>query len=73
MLLVCSPMVIMFTILPFGNPTVVGQMTGAQILEVLHYGPNAAGVIQPAGLKYSYLPLHRYQSRSAALCMGRYD
>ena len=24
----------MFTILPFGNATVVGKMTGAQILEV---------------------------------------
>ncbi len=44
----------MFTVLPFGNATVVGKMTGAQILEVLHYGPNVAGVIQPAGLKYSY-------------------
>ena len=44
----------MFTILPFGNATVVGTMTGAQILEVLNYGPNVAGVIQPAGLKYKY-------------------
>ena len=44
----------MFTILPFGNATVVGKMTGAQILEVLNYGPNVAGVIQPAGLKYKY-------------------
>jgi 2',3'-cyclic-nucleotide 2'-phosphodiesterase (5'-nucleotidase family) len=44
----------MFTVLPFGNATVVGQMTGAQILEVINYGPNVAGVIQPAGLKYSY-------------------
>jgi 5'-nucleotidase/UDP-sugar diphosphatase len=44
----------MFTVLPFGNATVVGQMTGAKILEVLNYGPNVAGVIQPAGLKYSY-------------------
>jgi len=44
----------MFTILPFGNATVVGQMTGAKILEVLNYGPNVAGVIQPAGLKYKY-------------------
>ncbi len=26
----------MFTILPFGNATVVGNMTGAQILELLH-------------------------------------
>ena len=44
----------MFTVLPFGNATVVGKMTGAQILEVLNYGPNVAGVIQPAGLKYKY-------------------
>jgi 2',3'-cyclic-nucleotide 2'-phosphodiesterase (5'-nucleotidase family) len=44
----------MFTVLPFGNATVVGTMTGAQILEVLNYGPNVAGVIQPAGLKYGY-------------------
>ena len=44
----------MFTILPFGNATAVGTMTGAQILDVLNYGPNVAGVIQPAGLKYKY-------------------
>ncbi len=44
----------MFTILPFGNATVVGDMTGAQILEVLNKGPQIAGVIQPAGINYSY-------------------
>ena len=44
----------MFTVLPFGNATAVGTMTGAQILEVLNYGPNVAGVIQPAGLEYDY-------------------
>jgi 2',3'-cyclic-nucleotide 2'-phosphodiesterase (5'-nucleotidase family) len=44
----------MYTILPFGNATVVGDMTGAQILEVLNKGPQIAGVIQPAGLNYSY-------------------
>ena len=44
----------MFTVLPFGNATAVGTMTGAQILEVLNYAPNVAGVIQPAGLKYKY-------------------
>lgn len=44
----------MFTILPFGNATAVGKMTGAQILQVINYGPNVAGVIQPAGLKYKY-------------------
>jgi 2',3'-cyclic-nucleotide 2'-phosphodiesterase (5'-nucleotidase family) len=45
----------MFTILPFGNATVVGDMTGAQILEVLNKAPQVSnGVIQPAGLKYKY-------------------
>ncbi len=44
----------MFTVLPFGNATVVGRMTGARILEVLNYAPNVAGVIQPTGLKYKY-------------------
>ena len=45
----------MFTILPFGNATVVGEMTGAQILEVLNQAPLVSnGVIQPAGLKFSY-------------------
>ena len=44
----------MFTILPFGNATIIGKMTGAQILEVINNGPLIAGVIQPAGLKYKY-------------------
>jgi 2',3'-cyclic-nucleotide 2'-phosphodiesterase (5'-nucleotidase family) len=45
----------MFTILPFGNQTIVGDMTGAQILEVLNKGPQVSnGVIQPAGIKYKY-------------------
>ena len=45
----------MFTILPFGNATVVGDMTGAQILQVLNQAPLVSnGVIQPAGLKYKY-------------------
>jgi 2',3'-cyclic-nucleotide 2'-phosphodiesterase/3'-nucleotidase/5'-nucleotidase len=45
----------MFTVLPFGNATVVGQMTGAHILEVLNQGPLVSnGVIQVAGLKYKY-------------------
>lgn len=45
----------MFTILPFGNSTVVGTMTGAQVLQVLNQAPLASnGVIQPAGLKYKY-------------------
>lgn len=45
----------MFTVLPFGNATVVGTMTGAQILEVLHQSATLGkGAIQPAGMRYSF-------------------
>ncbi|HEY6963101.1 MAG TPA: 5'-nucleotidase C-terminal domain-containing protein, partial [Gaiellaceae bacterium] len=45
----------MFTILPFGNATVVGTMTGAQLLQVLNQAPLVSnGPIQPAGLKFKY-------------------
>ncbi len=63
----------MFTVLPFGNATVVGKMTGAQILEVINYGPNVAGVIQPAGLKYKYFSYKDSKTRSSALCLGCFD
>jgi len=63
----------MFTVLPFGNATVVGQMTGAQILEVLNYGPNVAGVIQPAGLKYSYFKYKDANPGPQPYAWGAYD
>jgi 2',3'-cyclic-nucleotide 2'-phosphodiesterase (5'-nucleotidase family) len=51
----------MFTILPFGNATVVGDMTGAQIIDVMNHGAEIAdaaasptGAVQPAGIKYMY-------------------
>ncbi len=45
----------MFTILPFGNATVVGEMTGAQILEVLNQSASLnKGAIQPAGIRYGF-------------------
>ncbi len=45
----------MFTILPFGNATVVGDMTGAQILQVLNQSATLGkGAIQPAGIRYSF-------------------
>ena len=63
----------MFTILPFGNATVVGTMTGAQILEVLNYGPNVAGVIQPAGLKYKYYSYKDANPGPQPYAWGAYD
>ena len=45
----------MFTILPFGNATVVGDMTGAEILDVLNQSATLGkGAIQPAGLRYKF-------------------
>ncbi|MBI4928834.1 MAG: 5'-nucleotidase C-terminal domain-containing protein, partial [Anaerolineae bacterium] len=45
----------MFTILPFGNATAVGTMTGAQILELLHQSATLfKGAIQVSGIRYSF-------------------
>ncbi|MBI5952182.1 MAG: bifunctional metallophosphatase/5'-nucleotidase [Chloroflexi bacterium] len=63
----------MFTILPFGNQTIVGRMTGAKILEILNYGPNVAGVIQPAGLKYSFFKYVDTNPGPQPYAWGAYD
>ena len=45
----------MFQILPFGNATIVGDMTGAQIMELLHQSATLfKGAIQPSGIRYSF-------------------
>jgi len=45
----------MFTILPFGNATVVGDMTGAQILELLNQSATLfKGSIQPSGTRFQF-------------------
>lgn len=63
----------MFTVLPFGNATIVGEMTGANILEVLNYAPNVAGVIQPAGLRYSYYKYSDANPGPQPYAWGAYD
>jgi 2',3'-cyclic-nucleotide 2'-phosphodiesterase (5'-nucleotidase family) len=63
----------MFTILPFGNATAVGKMTGAQIMEVINYGPNVAGVIQPAGIKYKYYSYKDANPGPQPYAWGAYD
>ncbi len=45
----------MFQILPFGNATIVGDMTGAQILELLHQSATLfKGALQPSGIRYNF-------------------
>ena len=45
----------MFQILPFGNATAVGKMTGAQIYQLLNQSATLfKGAIQPAGIRYKF-------------------
>ena len=64
----------MFTILPFGNATVVGTMTGAQVLQVLNQAPLVSnGVIQPAGLKYKYYAYRDANPGPQPFAWGAFD
>jgi 2',3'-cyclic-nucleotide 2'-phosphodiesterase/3'-nucleotidase/5'-nucleotidase len=64
----------MFTILPFGNATVVGTMTGAQVLQVLNQAPLVSnGVIQPAGLKYKYFAYRDANPGPQPFAWGAFD
>jgi len=45
----------MFNVLPFGNQTIVGDMTGAKILELLHQSATLfKGALQPSSVRYSF-------------------
>lgn len=45
----------MYSVLPFGNSVVVGDMTGAKIMEVLDQSATLfKGALQPAGLRYKF-------------------
>jgi len=45
----------LFSVLPFGNQTVIGDMTGAQILELLNQAASLnKGAIQVAGVRYKF-------------------
>ena len=44
-----------FNVLPFGNATAIGTMTGAQILELLHQSATLfKGALQTSGVRYSF-------------------
>lgn len=63
----------MFSILPFGNQTVVGTMTGAQIVELLNQSATLfKGALQVAGIRYKFF---RYNggTPAATWAWGAYD
>ena len=45
----------LFNVLPFGNATVVGEITGARLLELLNQSASLSkGAIQVAGIRYKF-------------------
>jgi len=45
----------LFNVLPFGNQTIVGDMTGAQIMELLNQSATLfKGTLQVAGIRFKY-------------------
>lgn len=45
----------LFTVLPFGNQTIVGDMTGAQIYDLLNQSATLfKGTLQVAGIRFAY-------------------
>ena len=46
---------ILFTVLPFGNQTIVGDMTGAQLLDLLNQSATLfTGALQVSGVRYKF-------------------
>jgi 2',3'-cyclic-nucleotide 2'-phosphodiesterase / 3'-nucleotidase / 5'-nucleotidase len=61
----------MFSILPFGNQTIVGDMTGAQIVELLNQSATLfRGALQVAGVRYKF---YRYGAGSTYWAWGAFD
>ena len=62
-----------FSVLPFGNATAVGNMTGAQIMELLNQSASLSkGAIQASGIRYKF---YHYKGGSPlrAYAWGAFD
>ncbi|NTU80499.1 MAG: hypothetical protein HGA45_14155 [Chloroflexales bacterium] len=63
-----------FSVLPFGNQTVVGDMTGAQLMELLNQSASLfKGAIQPSGIKFSYYVYSDTLGLAQPWAWGAYD
>jgi 2',3'-cyclic-nucleotide 2'-phosphodiesterase (5'-nucleotidase family) len=64
----------MFNILPFGNATAVGEMTGAQVLDLLNQSATLfKGAIQPAGIKFTFFSYTDTLPGPQPVAWGAYD
>jgi 2',3'-cyclic-nucleotide 2'-phosphodiesterase (5'-nucleotidase family) len=61
----------LYDVLPFGNQTIVGDMKGAHIIELLNQAATLfRGALQPAGVRYSF---YRYGDASTYWAWGAFD
>ena len=61
----------LYSILPFGNATVVGDMTGAQIMELLNQSATQfKGALQVAGIRHKF---YAYGTYANPYAWGAYD
>ena len=61
----------LYSILPFGNATVVGDMTGAQIMELLNQSATQfKGALQVGGIRYKF---YAYGTYANPYAWGAYD
>ena len=64
----------MFTVLPFGNQTVVGTMTGKQIMRLLAQSATLSkGALQTSGLRYEFYRYVDAASTPNAFAAGAYN
>jgi 2',3'-cyclic-nucleotide 2'-phosphodiesterase (5'-nucleotidase family) len=64
----------MFQILPFGNATAVGTMTGAQIYDLMAQSATLfKGALQPAGLRYKFFRYSDALPGPQPYAWGAYD
>ncbi len=64
----------LFSVLPFGNQTVVGDMTGAQIIELLNQSATLfKGALQVSGLRYKFYRYNNTMAGQQPWAWGAYD
>jgi 2',3'-cyclic-nucleotide 2'-phosphodiesterase/3'-nucleotidase len=64
----------MFNVLPFGNQTIVGDMRGDKILELLHQSATLfKGAIQPSGIRFSFFRYSDANPGPQPYAWGAYD
>ena len=64
----------LFSELPFGNQAIVGQMTGAQILDLLNQSATLfKGALQPSGIRYSFFRLSDVLPGPQPYAWGAFD